>query len=53
MERFNEVILYLLVVHLLCFSNYIDDRDLQFKIGYGFILLLGILFLVNIGNMAV
>ena len=28
MEAFNETILYLLVVLLFCFSNYIDNRDM-------------------------
>ena len=47
-EVFNEVMILGATYHLVCFSDFNLDTDAQFKMGYSFIALFGIVVVVNV-----
>ena len=51
LEFFNEWMILFISVHMLCFTNFVLSPQLYFYIGYNFVGMMGLVFIVNIGNM--
>ena len=48
MELFNELIMLLTLYTIMCFSDWLDDLEVQFKIGYVACALIGFHFGLNL-----
>ena len=45
---FNEYMVLFISLHMLCFTDFLNHSELQYQIGYSFILLMLIVFIINI-----
>ena len=48
LEVFNEIILLVAIYHMFLFTDYVDDPELQYILGYSFCVLICISLLVNL-----
>lgn len=49
MDIFNDTIVQIVTVHMLCFTNFVSDPEVQYGIGFSMIFFISIIVLVNLG----